>query len=959
MNALLRARAVFVLAVRRLLHQRWLALAIALGLTAAVALTVSIPAYSDSVYNRALLGKLYPGQQGSGQRSSLVYTFHYVGAWTGAGPVEWEDFAEVDQYFSETGSRALGLPQMLVVRFFKTEQFRIFPGQDHSYAESDATLMWASLGFASDLGEHVTVLEGELPAAAGPSADSPIEVLISEALAWETGLQVGEEYIALVEREEGGAQRQAELPLQIAGVWRAVDPEEEYWFYSQEALEDVFLIAEESLADRVAPVLGEHEYLGLWHLVMDGSAVNSDNVAGLLAGTWRMEQEVTALLPDTRLAASPEDELLAYQKAVQSLTILLHAFNTPIIGLILVFVGLVVGLAVARRRNEIAILRSRGATTAQVVGIAALEGLVLAGVALAAGLLAGLGVARVIGRTRSFLDFTLQTDLSVGISAGAVRIALAGVGLALLALVLPTAFAARRTIIGYRQERARALERPWWQRAWIDVLLLIPAAYGAYLLREQGSIALPGAEGTAVGDPFRNPLLVLVPALGGLALSLLTLRILPGIIAVLARLWSHTRGVGGLLAVRYLARTPGFYSAPLVLLVLTLSLSIFTATVADTLDRHLHDSEYYRRGADMVLSEQGECLVWIPGQPPTCDTSGDRAHWAFLPAIDHLRAPGVLAVTRVGRYGASARIAGGLQTGSFLGLDWQSFYQVAFWREDFAAEHLIALTNALGASYNGVLVPRSLMSQHNLSVGDTFAIRVQTYKEIEIELEIVGSFDLFPTWYPEDGVLFVGNLDYLFSELEETYHYDVWLKTEPDANYEEIVAAARDMRLQVVGWDAPLVEITEEQQRPERQGLFGVLSVGFLSAAVLTVLGFLLYAFFSFRRRFIELGVLRAVGLSTAQMTSFLGWELVFLIGTGAAVGTGLGVLFSRLFIPALQIGARPEALIPPFLIDIAWSAVLEIYVLFALLFVLALAGLVVLLMRIKIFEAVKLGETV
>jgi len=42
--------------------------------------------------------------------------------------------------------------------------------------------------------------------------------------------------------------------------------------------------------------------------------------------------------------------------------------------------------------------------------------------------------------------------------------------------------------------------------------------------------------------------------------------------------------------------------------------------------------------------------------------------------------------------------------------------------------------------------------------------------------------------------------------------------------------------------------------------LLGLLSVGFITAAVLTVLGFILYAMFSFRRRFIELGMLRAVG---------------------------------------------------------------------------------------------------
>jgi len=178
-------------------------------------------------------------------------------------------------------------------------------------------------------------------------------------------------------------------------------------------------------------------------------------------------------------------------------------------------------------------------------------------------------------------------------------------------------------------------------------------------------------------------------------------------------------------------------------------------------------------------------------------------------------------------------------------------------------------------------------------------------------------------------------------------------------DYKQIATGVRDLRLRVLDWDAPLLEIAAEQRRPERQGLFGVLSVGFMAAALLTVLGFLLYAFFSFRRRFIELGILRAVGLSAGQMTAFLAWELAFLILVGAAAGTGLGAWVSYLFIPYLQVGAGPSARIPPYVVEIAWPAIIRIYALFGLLFVAALAVLVALLLRMKIFQAVKLGETV
>ena len=163
----------------------------------------------------------------------------------------------------------------------------------------------------------------------------------------------------------------------------------------------------------------------------------------------------------------------------------------------------------------------------------------------------------------------------------------------------------------------------------------------------------------------------------------------------------------------------------------------------------------------------------------------------------------------------------------------------------------------------------------------------------------------------------------------------------------------------ITGWSAARANILAQQSRPERQGLFGLLSAGFLASALMTALGFLLYALFSFRRRFIEMGMLRAIGLSVRQMIGLLAAELASLVLLGMGVGTLLGVLASRLFVPFLKMGATTEALYPPFQIEIAWVSIFEIYILLVALFLAALGVLVALLMRMKIFQAIKLGEAI
>ncbi len=205
----------------------------------------------------------------------------------------------------------------------------------------------------------------------------------------------------------------------------------------------------------------------------------------------------------------------------------------------------------------------------------------------------------------------------------------------------------------------------------------------------------------------------------------------------------------------------------------------------------------------------------------------------------------------------------------------------------------------------------------------------------------------------------VANLDFLFQQLGGEFPYDVLAKTAPGTDYTQLARDLRAYDIQVVDWRSSRDVIQKAQQQPERQGLFGVLSVGFLAAAFLTVLGFLLYTLFSFRRRFIELGTLRAIGLSTGQMVALLAWELAFLVLVGIGIGTLLGVWMSDLFIPYLQVGTLPADLTPPFIVGIVWPAIFRIYVLFGFLFVIALGALVSLLMRMKIFQAIKLGETV
>jgi len=260
MNALLRIWAVFVVAAKRLLSQRWLALATALGLITTVALTTGTPLYADAVYYRVLREELWERQR---SHPPFAFMFRYIGAW--GGSEQWENVQPVDTYLTGPAGAALGLPRQFVVRYFKTDVFQLFPREGVAYTEVTDPLTWTSFAFASDIQDHVTILEGGFPAAAIPAQDSTIEVLVSEELALELGLQVGEAYTAYASRQTEDGKRVIQIPVQIAGVWRPVDPQEGYWFYNPQALDDVMLVPEETFVNRISPYLEDEVYLGMWY----------------------------------------------------------------------------------------------------------------------------------------------------------------------------------------------------------------------------------------------------------------------------------------------------------------------------------------------------------------------------------------------------------------------------------------------------------------------------------------------------------------------------------------------------------------------------------------------------------------------------------------------------------------------------------------------------------------------
>jgi putative ABC transport system permease protein len=967
---------IFRYAWRRVMSHPGLVLADFFSMLVVFSLVISIPIYSDAVYHRMFSENLfdlvsnvdtaiYQAPQVSNRPAFPLLLRVYYGDWD---LKSWQELEPADVYIETGIGLDLALPVRWASQFIASGRFDVYPWSNPSYLKNKP-LLTTNFAFLQGVEQHINLVETAAPFQVSAGEVPPVDVLISVELASRTGLQVGDGYKGSFPLRKGGKAKLVDVPLYIAGIWQAKDPEESFWYVKPDALSEQLLVSENDFREKINPLVPANVSSVSWYLAMDENNIRYRDIDSLLEKMKLVRRKSELALKSLLMEQSPEKNLVRYKQAAGVLMVQLVLVSIPAVGLFLVFMNLITTLTVKQRRNEMAMVRSRGSSPGQLLGVLLIEKFCLASAAWGVSIPGALGLAWVVGRARSFLDFSLPVNLPVSLTVEGLVLGLVAFGLVLVIYVLAAYPACRATVISYRQDRSRLQQKPVWQRYGIDLLLFLPVLYGTYLLQQQ--IRLPIVPGQ---DPFENPLPFLLPLLACFSLTFFFIRLYAPMIEGMAWGLEKLPWTGILLSARQLARSPGTYPAPLLLLVITLGISGYTTSLAETVDRYLADSLSYQVGADLSFRDNGIKInpalgvsltgVGMPtvsSASPAQKEDGGIVYQDFLPTSEFTHYPGVLAGTRVGRYTATVRAGRLFESIPFMGIDAYNFGGTADWEKGFSSQSLLYLLEQLAEKSNGVLVPESLLKTYNLSAGDVLDASVldETGLKADLQLQIVGSFRYFPTWYPGKGLLIVGNLDYLYEIAGQEYPHSIWFRTAPGADLNLIGSQKlRGFYIRDLQWMPAQLYAANRQQQPQRQGLFGFFSLSFISAILLTTFSFAMYVFYSLNQRAIELGILRANGLTTWQMVVMLAGELLLLVLPGIIIGTAMGIGVSSLFIPYYQIGNSAEALIPPYVVRLAWKEIWELCGLYGALFLASLYILVVFSKRIKIFQAIKLGET-
>ena len=550
-----------------------------------------------------------------------------------------------------------------------------------------------------------------------------------------------------------------------------------------------------------------------------------------------------------------------------------------------------------RRRRDAALLRTRGASTTQLVRIALAETAFAGGLGVALGLGGALLVGQAAFGTASFGASTLSGALWA-LGAG-----LAGLLIAAGAIVLPAWRDARAlTVAGQRRQIGRRDRAPAWARSGLDLIALVVAGLIYWQASRNGYQLVLAPEG--VPQVSVNWYALLAPLLAWIGAGLLTWRLADLLLSrgrsPMARMVRPLAGELSQTVAATMGRQRRLLAGALTLVALTAAFATSTAVFNSTYKQQAEVDARLTNGADVTVTES----------PGTNAGPHDATRLA--------RVNGVRSVEPL-----QHRFA-------YVGADLQDLYGVR--PNTIGAAGKLQDAWFLGGTANGlmqrlaqrpdsVLVAAETVKDFQLHPGDLLRLRLQngrTQKFTTVPFHYAGVAKEFPT-APTDSFL-VANANYITKTTGTGAVGTFLIQTDGTSP----ATVARRVRAQV-GTSAHVTDIVGQRKvvgsnltAVELSGLTKV-ELGFALALAVASTGLALGLGFRERRR--TFAIAAALGAKPRQLGGFVWSESVFVTLGGLLLGSATAAWLSTMLVKVLTGVFDP----PPSALAVPWGYLLAL----------------------------------
>lgn len=925
---------------RKIASKKWMFLALLIGNILLVSIACSNPLYADAVMQRMLNDDMdeyllsrnsYPG--------NIIFSF---------GGTSQKD-GIVEKYAQIANS----LPEKYGVNahYQICHYFTPTAANNAEVVRDDIQYKNASLGSLTDLDKHVKITAGRMYSNK-IREDGVIEVIVSQRALVELNALLGERRTFPRFTDQNGNP----ITVELVGVYDILDSSDTYWvrqpkYYKSEFMMDEGIFKELFVFDGSKVLLNVN-----WYEVLNAHSMlsrNADHMQSVMKEMAQLDKDDKYVTVST----SFETILNEHIKMKSKVGVTLWVLQAPIYILLAAFIFMVSRQILETEAAEIAVLKSRGVKNRQILGIYLTQSILLNIAAFILGVPLGVLITQILGSANAFLEFVSRRALPIEITVTPILYALAGCLVAVIAMVFPARRYMKGSIVTQKQKKNRK-QKPFWRKAFLDVIALGVSVYGLYSFNNQKEMI---AQKIIQGE-VPDPLLLLCSSLFIIGAGLLAIRVIPALITIVyhifRRFWSPAMYASFLKVLRQ-RNNQDFI---MIFLVMTIALGVFNAQTASTINESGEKNIRYLTGADIVLREAWSSNSDQVQQDPSLDLiyyEPDFGVFETMEGAEH-----AARVYRADKINAAVP-GGNVNNIQLLAIDTDDFGKVAHFDHSLYPEHPFNFLNAMAYNARAVLLSSNFREQYGYKVGDV--INFQNTAKDSCRGIIHGFVDYWPGYQPfvyrkgTDGIyrespnyLIVANL----SQVQDAFGirpYEIWLKAEDGVDF--IYEYAEENEIRFPKFIDMADEIVKGKNDPMLKSLNGVLTVGFIVVLALCIIGFLMYWILSIRQRTLQFGIYRAMGMSMREIFTMLINEQILISVVSIVLGGVIGFAASVLFMPMIQIAYSSVDNALPLTNELNITATAQLFSIVGCMLLLCMVILVIIIRRMKIAQALKLGE--
>lgn len=946
---------------QKLLHKKWLNISTLLGIILLISVVAGSMLYKGAALNRLLQNKFddYIGEQNA--YPAVVKTEYLMEYQNGEDAIE--AATQICEKVRTKIQESVPIQTEEEIMFLSSDSMFAVPQYRNDSVTQDRFMM---VGTLEKMEYHVAMLKGEI---FSEEADEEgiYDCIINENMVYTYNLTVGE-VISFPKTEMKNGE---ELKVRVAGIFKESDSHDSYWVRFPNSYEKMLFVSEQALNEIMQNRASETANMTLlYDVLFHYEEMNYKQVQSVLEGGQALISDAPVV--KMQIASDFVGILEGYAEAQKQVESVMQTLQIPLLVLLLVFLYMVSTNIFEMEKNEIAMLKSRGVSNKQIVGSYLLQAIFLTGAGSIIGVPLGWLFAVLLGNADAFMEFSsgrLRDGMMMPDVEFLVSVLVAGLA-AILFMTIPALRYTALSVVEVKHKRGTA-EKPFWQKYYLDVVILGFALYIRYsMMKQQDILAQQILRGESV-----DPILFLSSVLFILGCGMVFFRVLQAIIRLVYKMgkrrWKPASYVSFLQIIRN-AKKMNFIS---IFLILTIAMGIFYANTARSMNTNMEERIRYDNGAGLVSTESWKNNLAFAKKNKKVVTYEEPNYLIYeelLKQGTESESSSIRGMTRVIQNNNTKLYYGNyaFEGVQLMGIHTKEFGETAWMKDNVLDKHWYYYLNEISQEPTGVLVSSNFRDKQGAQIGDT--IKYAIYDELGnsralATATICGFVDAWPNYSPycgeetaegsisyRDNYLIVAN----YSTVTSTFGmipYEIWY--EADANAEVIREFAEEKGIELVDVTSVRDDILRNKSDAQIQATNGLLTISFLVILILCAVGFLIYWVMEIRKRELMLGIYRAMGMSMKEVKFMLVHEQILASLTAVAAGIVVGFITSYLYIPLIMTVYLPKKHALDFAVVSIPVDMIRIALVVAVMIGVCFAVLARVVSGMKVAQALKLGE--